>query len=119
MVRRLGLSLGLAIAMCGSTAQAGESTDEVLKRLFPDRDLSKKVIKIVNIADRYYAVADSIEIMANGNVQFTNGAVIRNIGQAGEPPRYFLVEGARMVVKFRKPVKRLGDLAGNAFVGVE
>jgi hypothetical protein len=123
MVRRLGLSLGLAISLCGGTVRAdGDSTEEVLKRLFPDRDLSQAAVKVVNQADRCYIVADAFEILANGNVRVTNGVVMREISDPNlpnQPTRYSSIEGARMVLKFKKPVKQLADLKGNALVGSE
>jgi hypothetical protein len=120
MLRRLGLALGLAVFMCGGTARAdGESTDEVLKRVFPDRDLSNAAIKIVNHQHRYYIVADTAEILANGTVRVTNGVVTRHVSEPNEPLRGSSVEGTQLILKFEKPVKQLADLKNNALVSAK
>lgn len=120
VVPRIGLSVGLVIALSSGMARAdGDSTDEVLTRFFPGRDLSKAAVKIVDQEQRCYIVADTFEILANGTVQVTNGVVTRDISEPNQPSRYSSIEGARMVLKFKKPVKQLADVKGNAFVGAQ
>jgi hypothetical protein len=119
MLRRLGM-LGLAIAYCVSPVRAdGDSTEDVLKRLVSDRDLNKAAVKIVDQVHRCYVVADTFEILANGDVAVTNGVVIRNVSEPNQPARYSSITSARLVLKFKKPVKQLADVKGNALVGVE
>ena len=120
MIRRLALPLGLAIVVCGGPAWAdGDSTDEVLKRFFPDRDFSKSPIKMVK-PGAYYAAADTFTILADGRLQTTNGAVVLvERSQPDAAASYSRAQGGRMVLKFQKPVRQLADVRGNVLVSVE
>jgi hypothetical protein len=120
MLGRLGLSLALALVLCGGTARAdGDFGADVLKRLFPDRDFTRAPIKMVNPGE-WYAAAHTIQILADGHVQIANAAVVlMERGQLHGAFTYSRAEGGRMVLKFQKPVKHLADVRGNALVSVE
>ena len=120
MFGRLGLSLGLAIILCAGTARAdGDSSVEVLKRVFPDRDFTRAPIKMVN-PGVWYAAADTLQILTDGRLQVTNAAVVLvERALPNEAPSYSRAQGGRMVLKFQRPVKQLADVRGNALVSVE
>jgi hypothetical protein len=120
MLRRLGLSLGLALVLCAAPVRAdGDSADDVLKRFFPDRDFTRAPIKMVNTG-AWYAASDTFQVLADGRVQITNAAVVLvDRGRPHEAQSYSRAQGGQMVLKFQKPVKQLTDVRGNALVSVE
>jgi hypothetical protein len=120
MLRWFSLLLGLAIALCGSTAPAADNpTDEVLKRFFPDRDLSSAELKIANRADGFYAVADTVEFLADGRVLCMSGILVKVDGPANSPTSYSTARCGRMVLKFKRPVRQVADLTDNGLVSAE
>jgi hypothetical protein len=120
MLGRVGLSLGLALVLCGGTARAdGDASVEVLKRFFPDRDFTSAPIKMVN-PGVWYAAGHTFQILTDGRVQITNAAVVLvEQGRPHEAPSYSRAQGGRLVLKFQKPVKQLADVRGNPLVSVE
>ena len=121
MRRHFGI-LTCAIAISAAPARGhADSTDEALRRFFPDRDLSKAVLKIADPANGYYAVGDSLEVTKDGRVRTTNAVVIQVIAGTGpnQSPRYTSQMSRRMVLKFAKPVQMPSDVAGNKIVDVD
>ena len=120
MLRRFGLSLGLAITLCGSTTRAADdATDEMLKRFFPDRDLSSAELKIANRADGFYAVADTVEFLGDGRVLCTNGILVQVVGPANSLASYSNARAGRILLKFKRPVRQVADLTDNGLVSAE
>lgn len=113
-MRRLIGTLTSAILFGVAPASGyADSTDEVLKRFFPDRDLSKAVFKIVDHANGYYAIGDSLEITKDGCVRTTNAVLVWKVGGPNQPARYSSHEASQVLIQFAKPLRQPSDLAGN------
>jgi hypothetical protein len=106
--------LTLVVILVSNARADSGSTDETLKKLFPDRDLSKAAIKIFDRASGTYIVGDKVEIAKDGSIHLTNAAIVQVIRNGpNEPPGRCSLAGERMVLQFKTPIKMLSDMGGN------
>jgi hypothetical protein len=88
-----------------------------LKKYFPDRDLSRAAIKIVDRENGYYIAGNTFAVAKDGSVRMTNAAVVQVSGSGAEGPTdYCCLAAAHVVLQFKKPVKALSDLTGNKLI---
>jgi hypothetical protein len=116
MIRCVAPSLTLlTLVVLAPNAHAdSESSDETLKKVFPDRDLSKAAVKILDKASGHYIVGETIEIAKDGSVRMTNAAVVLVIRNGpNQPPSRVSLAGERLVMQFKTPIKMLSDVGGN------
>ena len=112
-MKRMSLA-GVLIALFVSTPlRAVEDVDATLQKFFPDRDLTKTAVKLVDHAHGIYVVADSIDVMMNGAIRTTNTAIAYRFSQPDEAPAFIYFEGSRMILTYDKPIMSLKDLKGN------
>jgi hypothetical protein len=107
------------VALLYASSARADSNDEILKRVIPDRDLSKAVLKIVDPASGCYAIGNSLDITKDGDVRTTDAVIVELVGHPNTPNRYSYSQCSRMKLKFAKPVRMPSDLAGNKIVGIE
>ena len=118
-MRRLIGILTCAVVFGAMPAHSyADSTDETLKRFFPDRDVSKAVLKFVDTTNGYYAVGDSLEVTENGGVRTTNAHIVQVVSRPNEPLRFSEYRGDRALLLFAKPVRQPSDMAGNRIESV-
>ena len=120
MRRLLGI-LACAVVFGAMPARGyADSTDEALKRFFPDRDLSKAVLKIADPATGYYAVGDSLEITKDGDVLTTDARIVQVVSGTGpnQSPRFSEHRAPKMRLQFVKPVRQPSDVTGNKIQGI-
>jgi hypothetical protein len=114
--RTFALLTLFVLLLSNARADSG-STDETLKRFFPDRNLSRAAIKIVDRENAYYIAGDTFEIAKDGSVRMTNAAVVQVIrNDVNGPPDYISLAAANIMLQFKKPVKALRDLRGNKLI---
>lgn len=112
-MKRISLSCCLAALWIVAPAHADDHLDAMLKMHFPDRDLTKCALKIVDHQRGFYVVGDTLEILKNGQVRITNAAGIKKLTGPNQPGRYSSYAGPRMTLSFEKPIKQIADLKGN------
>lgn len=114
MRRVIGI-VGCVVVLGLTQARAdGDTKDEVLKRYFPERDLSKALLKIVDETNGFYGVGDSLEVTKDGSVRTTNAAIVQRVTGPNEAAAKFTsYEAPRAVLTFVKPVRMPSDIAGN------
>ena len=120
-MRQLIGILTCAIAVGAVPARVhAESTDEVLKGFFPDRDLSEAVLKIADPATGYYVVGDSLEITKDGDVRTTDARIVQVISGTGpnQGVRFSEYRAPKMRLQFVKPVRQPSDVAGNKILAI-
>jgi hypothetical protein len=113
MRQLLGIVAGLVIPSVYPAFAESDPADEVLKELFPGRDLSKAKFKFVDQVNGFYAVGDSFESLRFGYVRTTNVVVVQQIRVDGVSQQALRYTGERMVLSFDKPIRSPCDLRGN------
>jgi len=112
-MKRISLACVAISLLVLSPLRAVEDIDAMLQKFFPDRDLTRTPVKIVDHAHGIYIVADSMDVMTNGAIRTTNTAIAYRISQPDEAPAFIYFEGLRMLLTYVEPIKSLKDLKGN------
>ena len=112
-MKRISLACVL-ITLCVSTPLwAVEDVDATLQKFFPDRDLTKAAVKIVDHANGFYIVADTVDILKDGRIRTTNTVVLQRLGKPNEATGFVSYEGPRMILMFDKSIETIADLKRN------